>query len=87
MRAIVLARDGYVCWICLHDNDHGLGRENAAIDPRLPWRHPMSATVDHVTPVSRGGALLDPLNGRPAHRVCNQRKGNRTSKLKTSEAW
>lgn len=55
------------------------------IDYTLPARHPMSFEVDEIVPVSRyreGGysspeqCALDPSNLRPAHRICNQRRGN-----------
>lgn len=58
-----------------------------AIDPTLPAGHPMSFEVDEVVPVSRyaeGGyatpqeCALDPANCRGVHRVCNERRGNRT---------
>lgn len=50
------------------------------IDKSLPWRHPMSATADHFpVPLSRllAHQVLDPANGRPAHRRCNLSAGNR----------
>lgn len=47
-----------------------------AIDYSLPAGHPMSFEVDEVVPVSRGGDPLDFSNTQPAHRICNQRKGN-----------
>lgn len=38
-------------------------------------RHPLYGTVDHVIPVSRNGT--DALHNRlPAHRLCNEQKGN-----------
>ena len=36
---------------------------------------PGADTLDHVTPVSRGGTN-DPANLRPAHRACNSERGN-----------
>lgn len=36
----------------------------------------MSFEVDEVVPVSLGGDPLDFANTQPAHRICNQRKGN-----------
>lgn len=48
-----------------------------AIDYSLPAGHPMSYELDEVVPVSKGGDPLDPANVAPAHRVCNQRRGNR----------
>lgn len=35
-----------------------------------------ATTIDHITPVSRGGTD-DPSNLQPACRACNARKGNR----------
>lgn len=41
---------------------------------RAPW----SLECDEVVPVSRGGSPTDPANVRPVHRICNERRGNRT---------
>ena len=46
------------------------------IDYSLPAGHPMSFEVDEIVPVSKGGDPLDFANTQPAHRICNQRKGN-----------
>ena len=41
---------------------------------------PGADTIDHVIPTSKAPALaLDPGNWRPAHRVCNARRGNRAT--------
>lgn len=37
--------------------------------------HPLFGTVDHIIPVSVKGQNV-PSNRQPAHRVCNQTKGN-----------
>lgn len=58
------------------------------IDRTLDYRHPMSWTADHVTPLTKGGKLLGEL--RAAHRSCNARRGNRVDKhpqLPTSRDW
>ena len=47
------------------------------IDYGLPPGDPMSFEVDEIIPVSLGGNPLDKLNVGPAHRICNQRRGNR----------
>lgn len=61
-RREVLDRDGWVCQLC-----------ETQIDPDLSHPHPMSATLDHVIPVSRGGEhSLE--NAQAAHRICNMRK-------------
>ena len=37
----------------------------------------MSFEVDEIVPVSKGGSPTDRANVAPAHRICNQRRGNR----------
>jgi hypothetical protein len=41
-----------------------------------PWPHPLSASLDHVVPLSQGGDHT-PENVRLAHLRCNVSKGNR----------
>ncbi|WWM24861.1 HNH endonuclease [Streptomyces sp. B21-104] len=69
---------GLPCWLCGHN-----------IDGRLTEKHPLSFTLDHVVPLSKGGDLLDPANARPAHRSCNSSRGNRTSmkQQRASRRW
>lgn len=57
-----------------------------AIDYSLPSGHPMSYELDEIVPVSKGGSPYDPNNVQPAHRICNQRKGNRIGKPGKSKA-
>jgi len=71
-REAVLAAQVPICWRC-----------GGPIDKRLHWTHPMAATAGHVIPLSRGGAPLDPANGRPEHRRCNLRAGNRDTRVIT----
>lgn len=40
-------------------------------------RHPMSAEVDEIVPLSLGGSPISRDNVQLTHRICNQRKGNR----------
>lgn len=61
-----LRSEGRPCHIC------GL-----CIDYALPAGDPMSFEVDELVPVSRGGDPLDYTNVGAAHRICNQRRGNR----------
>ena len=49
----------------------------APIDKSLKTPHPLSAEVDEIIPVSRGGSPLDWNNIQLTHRICNQRKGNK----------
>lgn len=61
-----LRAQGLPCAIC--------GRP---IDYSLPAGDPMSFEVDEIVPVSRGGSPIDRANVQPAHRICNEKKGNR----------
>lgn len=66
-----------ICWLC-----------GAAIDLDLPASDPMSFTVDHVQPLSLGGAEVDVRNLRAAHRDCNTKRGNGLGKrLPASRSW
>ena len=49
------------------------------IDKSLKTPHPMSAEVDEIIPVSKGGNPLDIRNCRLVHRICNARRGNKTA--------
>ena len=62
LRALVVATYGHVCHLC-----------RGPIPQDLPADHPLSLTLDHLVPRSRGGTdELDNL--RPAHRRCNLRR-------------
>lgn len=47
------------------------------IDKTLHHLDPGAPEVDEIIPVSRGGDPLDWRNVQLAHRVCNQRRGNK----------
>lgn len=59
----VFDRDGWICQLC-----------GDAVDPTIEWPHPMSASLDHRRPLSRGGDHTK-SNSQCAHLVCNTRKG------------
>jgi len=62
---IIIERDGNICHLCDVEIDLSLARNSR-----------FGATIDHVVPVSKGGA--DTLeNMRLAHWICNIKKGNR----------
>ncbi|WP_416241890.1 HNH endonuclease signature motif containing protein [Eggerthella lenta] len=63
-----LASRGDPCGIC-----------GKPIDYSLPAGHPMSFEVDEIFPVSKGGSPYEKENVQAAHRICNQRKGNRVA--------
>lgn len=71
LRERVLAEES-VCWIC-----------------QVPffgvWPMPLSATMDHVVAISKGGAVLDRDNVRAAHLKCNTARGNRRVERRSEE--
>lgn len=66
------------CWLC-----------SKPIDPDAPPRTRWSFSLDHVTPRSRGGSVMDRGNARAAHYGCNSARGNRqpAPPTRTSRAW
>lgn len=70
-----LKAQGRPCHIC-----------GQAIDYSLPAGDPLSFEVDEIVPVSKGGDPLDRSNVAAAHRICNQRRGNRDIGQKRSAA-
>ena len=61
-----LIAEGDVCALC--------GRP---IDKRLKFPNPMSATADHIIPISKGGSPTDPGNLQLTHLICNQVKSSK----------
>jgi 5-methylcytosine-specific restriction endonuclease McrA len=58
----VYTRDGWTCQLC-----------RKPIDQSIAWPHPMSPSVDHIVPLSRGGAHAL-SNVQSAHLGCNSSK-------------
>lgn len=63
--SVVFDRDGWMCQLC-----------HEPVDPDAPKRDRMSASVDHIIPLSQGG-LHCYSNVQLAHLSCNSRKGAR----------
>ena len=63
---------GAPCGICGKPIDYELGMVTVN-GKRRP--HPMSFVVDEVVPVKYGGSPTDMDNTRPAHWICNARRG------------
>lgn len=61
----VFERDGGRCGIC-----------GNKVNRSLRWPQPMSATLDHIAPLSRGGTHIW-QNVQLAHLVCNLHKSNK----------
>lgn len=67
---------GGPCALCGRPIDYDLGMVTTPDGKRRP--HPMSFVVDEIIPVSRGGSPFDMENTRPAHWICNARRGDGT---------
>jgi 5-methylcytosine-specific restriction endonuclease McrA len=63
--AEIAERDGWRCSLC-----------KKAVNPAVKWPDPKSPSLDHVVPLSKGGAH-DPSNVALAHLGCNTAKNNR----------
>jgi len=63
----VFERDGWVCGIC-----------SRPVDQDVSWPDPMSPSLDHILPLSRGGAHAM-SNVQLAHLACNVSKGARVA--------
>jgi 5-methylcytosine-specific restriction endonuclease McrA len=63
--AEILERDRWRCGIC-----------RKAIGKSFKWPHPKSASIDHIVPISEGGADTAG-NKRAAHLGCNGGRCNR----------
>lgn len=66
-RLAIFERDGWTCWLC-----------SDFVDPNLRYPNPMSASLDHVVPISLDGPHTEE-NARCAHLLCNARRGNRAA--------
>ncbi|WP_194235937.1 HNH endonuclease [Streptomyces acidicola] len=58
-------RDGWTCQLC-----------HEPIDQSIAWPHPKSPSVDHIIPLSKGGAHAL-SNAQSAHLGCNSSKCDR----------
>ena len=47
------------------------------VDMSLKYPHPMSKTIDHIIPISKGGHPSDLDNLQLAHWTCNRRKSDK----------
>lgn len=65
--AEIAERDAWVCGLC-----------KLPVDATLAYPDPMSKSLDHIVPLTRGGAH-DPSNAQLAHLRCNVSKGNRAA--------
>lgn len=68
---------GLPCHLCGRPIDYSLTTYVDPKDGRVK-RHPLSFELDELVPVSKGGSPFDMDNVAPAHRICNQRRGNKS---------
>jgi hypothetical protein len=61
----IAQRDGWRCQLC-----------RKPVNPRKRFPDPMSASIDHIVPISQGGTDMR-SNVQLAHLFCNMSKGNR----------
>lgn len=82
-RRVLLKKYGPLCHICLAA---GVTDHRAIILVDALWPAPLSFTRDHLKPRSLGGR--DSMaNQRPAHRLCNERRGNRVMSPEGAREW
>lgn len=62
----IFNRDNWICHIC-----------NKKIYKKYKWPNPLSPSLDHIIPLSKGGSHSQ-SNIKAAHLGCNCSKGNRT---------
>lgn len=65
---MIFERDNWICGFC-----------RFPIDANYRFPHDLSATIDHIIPLSLGGPHL-PNNVRAAHHYCNSVNGDKQSK-------
>lgn len=55
------------------------------VDKSLKFPHPMSPSVDHIIPVSKGGHPSDIGNLQLAHWCCNRQKSDKLAEVQKFE--
>lgn len=76
-KRILMSQD--ICYIC--------GR---VVDKSLDQNNPMSAQVDHIIPLAKGGHPSDISNLALTHKICNNRKSDKLigeNKNESPRAW
>ena len=70
----VILKTQTVCGIC-----------GKPVDFSYKYPHPLSPTVDHIIPVSKGGHPSDLSNLQLAHRCCNRQKSDKLLEIVLSD--
>ena len=55
------------------------------VDFNLKYPHPLSATIDHIIPLEKGGHPSDIDNLQLAHRCCNRQKSDKLMPTKETK--
>ena len=53
------------------------------VDFSLKYPHPLSACIDHIVPIAKGGHPSDMANLQLAHWCCNRQKSDRLLRLRS----
>lgn len=69
-RKVILATHD-ICGIC-----------GNPVDKSYKYPHPLSATVDHIIPINKGGHPSDLSNLQLAHRWCNRQKSDKLMEVR-----
>ena len=70
----IILKTQTVCGIC-----------GKPVDFSYKYPHPLSPTVDHIIPVTKGGHPFDLSNLQLAHRCCNRQKSDKLIDPKVSD--
>lgn len=70
----IILKTQTVCGIC-----------GKPVDFSYKYPHPLSPTVDHIIPISKGGHPSDLSNLQLAHRCCNRQKSDKLLETILSE--
>jgi 5-methylcytosine-specific restriction endonuclease McrA len=71
---IKVLKENEICGIC-----------GQVVDKKYGYPNPLSATVDHIIPISKGGSIIDIKNLQLAHNYCNRRKWDTIKGLNTDK--
>jgi 5-methylcytosine-specific restriction endonuclease McrA len=52
------------------------------VDKAYKYPHPLSAVVDHIVPIAKGGDIADINNLQLAHSYCNRKKSDKLEVIK-----
>jgi len=70
----IILKTKTVCGIC-----------GQPVDMSYKYPHPLSATIDHIIPITKGGHPSAMENLQLAHRWCNRQKSDKMINLRTEK--